>query len=235
MLYLGQAEQPRDGASTKREACIEQMRSDNLPLLSTSIDRAVRLLRSGGVIATPTDTLYGIAANALDARAVERVYAVKGRSDASPLPILVGGVEDLFEYGADVPDVAVELARAFWPGQLTIVAKRSARTPSVVSAGLDTVGMRVADHPVTLRIVAELGAPITATSANVSGAPPLTSALDVVELLGDRLDMVLDGGKLPPSKPSTVIDAVSSPPRILREGAVSRARIERVAGGALGL
>lgn len=178
----------------------------------------------------PTDTVYGIAANALDLDAVDRVFNLKGREDTSPMPVLVGSVEDLNKYGRDVSVEAVTLAEAFWPGQLTIVVSKSDIIPSVVSGGRDTIGLRIADHPVPRHLVTALGAPITATSANISGTAPLASAKSVLEQLGASLDMVFDGGELPPSSPSTVVDATVSPPRILRDGAVPRAAIEHVTG-----
>ena len=202
-------------------------------ILTTSTGRAVEVLRSGGVVALPTDTLYGISANALDADAASRVFSVKGREEFSPLPVFVSDVNDLFLYGRDVPDVAFRLAELFWPGKLTIVVRKSDRIPPVVSGGLVTVGLRIPDHSVPRRIVRELGAPVTATSANVSGKPALTAASDVVAELGARLELVFDGGALSPSLPSTVIDVTAAPPRILREGAVSPSRIQKLAGIAL--
>ena len=200
--------------------------------VSRSFDRALDVLSAGGVIGIPTDTVYGIAANALNECAVNRVFAVKGREDTSPIPVLVGDVEDLFKYGRDIPDEAVDLARAFWPGQLTIVVSRSDRISRLVTGGRETVGLRVADHEIPCRLVAALGAPITATSANISGADSLSSAQAVADQLGASLDLVFDGGQLVPSKPSTVVDTTFQPPRILREGAVSRADVERVTGAA---
>lgn len=199
-------------------------------MLSTSLQEAIDILASGGVVGIPTDTVYGIAANALDEAAVDRVFNLKGREDTSPIPVLVGEVEDLHRYGREVPDEAIALADAFWPGQLTIVVAKSDIIPSVVSGGLDTVGLRVADHPVPRELVSALGAPITATSANISGTEALSSAKSVLEQLGTYLDMVFDGGELPASSPSTVVDATVSPPRILREGAVPREAIEQVTG-----
>ena len=205
----------------------------NPTILSTSISRAVEILGNGGVIALPTDTLYGISANALDDDAAAKVFMVKGREERSPLPIFVSDPGDLYKYGRDIPDAAVRLAEIFWPGKLTIVVRKSDLVPDVVSGGLDTVGLRIPDHPAPREIVAQLGAPITATSANVSGKPALTAAEDVVAELGSRLDLVLDGGNLAPSLPSTVIDVTNDPPRILREGAVSASDIQKLAGVAL--
>ena len=196
-------------------------------MLSTSLDQAVAVLRRGGVIGIPTDTVYGIAANAFDEDAVDRVFRLKGREDTSPIPVLIGEVADLFRYGTNITDEAVALAEAFWPGQLTIVVSKSDLIPPVVSGGLDTVGLRIADHPVPRRLTSDLGAPITATSANISGTESLNSARSVAEQLGTSLDLVLDGGQLAPSRPSTVIDATSSPPKILREGAVPASAIAR--------
>ena len=198
----------------------------NTTILSASISRAVEILSGGGVIALPTDTLYGISANALDDDVASKVFRVKGREERSPLPIFVSDSGDLYKYGRDVPDVAVRLAEAFWPGKLTIVVGKSDQIPDVVSGGLDTVGLRVPDHPAPREIVARLGAPITATSANVSGRPALTTAEDVLAELGSRLDLVLDGGNLAPSLPSTVIDLTADPPIILREGALSATDIQ---------
>lgn len=197
--------------------------------LSTSISRAVQVLRDGGVIALPTDTLYGISANALDAEAAAKVFSVKDRGERSPLPIFVSDPGDLYKYGRDIPDVALRLAEIFWPGKLTIVVGKSDLVPDVVSGGLDTVGLRIPDHSVPREIVAQLGEPITATSANVSGKPALTAAEDVVAELGSRLDLVLDGGILAPSAPSTVIDVTADPPSILREGALSASDIQDAA------
>ena len=201
-------------------------------MLSTSLKQAIDILRNGGVVGIPTDTVYGVAANALDEKAVDKVFDLKGREDTSPIPVLIGQVEDLYRYGREIPEEAIELARAFWPGQMTIVVPKADIIPSVVSGGMDTVGLRIADHPVPRELVSALGAPITATSANISGTDALSSAKSVLEQLGHSLDMVFDGGELPPSRPSTVVDASVSPPRILREGAVPRAAIEQVTGSA---
>ena len=203
---------------------------ENSAILSTSIIRATEILSDGGVIALPTDTLYGVSANALDPAAASKVFGVKGREERSPLPIFVSDPGDLYKYGRDIPDVALRLAEIFWPGKLTIVVAKSDLVPDVVSGGLDTVGLRIPDHPTPREIVAQLGEPITATSANVSGKRALTAAADVLSELGSRLDLILDGGVLAPSAPSTVIDVTANPPRILREGALSASDIQKLSG-----
>ena len=203
--------------------------------ISRSIDSAINTLRKGGVIGAPTDTLYGILADATNEAAVAKVFEVKERLGSSPLPVFVAHVSDLHRYGREIPELACALADRFWPGKLTIVVKKSDLIPSLVSGGLDTVGIRIPDHPVPRSIVAGLGVPVTATSANVSGMPPMTSAEDVARVLGERLDLVYDGGQVIPSQPSTVIDVTVQPPRILRAGAVTRTAIEQVTGVALGM
>ena len=230
MLYLGQADALQFVLSFVPILSRFGLEFIGLRMLSRSLQRAIDILRNGGVIGIPTDTVYGIAANALDENAVDRIFDVKGREDTSPIPVLIGSVDDLHEYGRDVTDEAVALAEAFWPGQVTIVVRKSDIIPSVVSGGLDTVGLRIADHPVPRQLVSALGAPITATSANISGADSLSSAISVLEQLGSSLDMVFDGGRLLPSKPSTVVDTTARPARVLREGAVPRAAIEHVTG-----
>ncbi len=198
--------------------------------ITTSVQRTVRMLRAGGVAAVPTDTLYGVLADALDDSAVGKVFDAKTRAVSTPLPIFISSIDDLFRYGSRVPEVAFRLANEFWPGKLTIVVPRSPLLSSLVSGGLDTIGMRIPDHPVPRAIVALLRSPVTATSANISGMPSLTSGADVARELGERLDIVFDGGELQPSMPSTVIDTSSQPPLILREGAVAVSDIEKVAG-----
>ena len=227
MLYLGQAKYDE---STRPSGWFVNPMTKAGSIISSSISRAVRALSEGGVVALPTDTLYGLSANALDETAASKVFSVKGRQEFSPLPVFVSDTSGLHVYGRDIPDLAERLAEEFWPGKLTIVVRKSMLIPAVVSGGFDTVGLRCPDHPVPRDVVRELGAPITATSANVSGKPPLTSARNVAHELGTRLDMVFDGGQLAPSMPSTVIDATVNPPRILREGALSREELSRVAG-----
>ena len=189
------------------------------------IDEAVETLRNGGVAAIPTDTVYGLAAHGLDPAAVARVFEVKGRPAGMALPLLLADTADLSLCCVDVPDSALSLADAFWPGSLTLVLRRSGAVPDDVTAGGDTVAVRVPDHPVPREIARRLGSPITGTSANRTGLPPATTADEVREQVGDRVDYVLDGGPVRSGVPSTVLDLTRPTPAIVRPGAVSAGAI----------
>ena len=194
------------------------------------VDEAVEVLRNGGVAAIPTDTVYGLAAHGLDAAAVGRVFEVKGRPAGMALPLLLADTRDLPLCCVDVPDSALSLAAAFWPGSLTLVLRRSDAVPDIVAAGGATVAVRVPDHPVPREIARRLGSPITGTSANLSGLPPATTAGEVREQLGDRVEYVLDGGALRSGVPSTVLDLTGPSPVIVRLGAVCAEAIAEVLG-----
>ena len=194
------------------------------------LDAVVRLLRSGGVVAIPTDTLYGLAAAASDVEAVKRLYRIKSRPATMAVPLLIADEGQLDAYSACVPEVARRLAQAFFPGALTLVLPKSDLVPGVVSGGGDTVALRVPDHPVPRAIARLLAGAITGTSANRSGAPSATTAQDVRHQLGSDVDMVLDGGDCRGGLASTVVDVTGPSPRILRQGAVSREALESEIG-----
>ena len=194
------------------------------------VAEVVEVLRNGGVAAIPTDTVYGLAANGLAAAAAARVFEVKGRPAGMALPLLLASADDLSLCCVDVPDSARNLATAFWPGPLTLVLRRSDAVPDAVTGGGDTVGVRVPDHPVPREIAQRLGSPITGTSANRSGLPPATTAAEVREQIGDRVDYVLDGGAARSGVPSTVLDLTGAAPVIVRLGAVPAEAVARVLG-----
>ena len=194
------------------------------------VDEAVKVLSNGGVAAIPTDTVYGLAANGLDDAAASRVFDVKGRPDGMPLPLLLASVDDLSLCCTDVPDPVRVLAESFWPGPLTLVLRRADAVPDAVTGGGDTVGVRVPDHPVPREIARRLGAPITGTSANRSGLPPATTAAEVREQIGDRVDYVLDGGAVRSGVPSTVLDLTGAEPSIVRAGAVAAEAVAKALG-----
>jgi L-threonylcarbamoyladenylate synthase len=194
-----------------------------------AIDRALEVVRCGGLVAYPTDTVYGLAADPANDAAVERLFAAKRRRPDQSTPLLVAGAEDAGRIAAAVPAVARELMRAFWPGALTIVLAKAAAFHSRAVTG-DTVGLRVPGHDVARALAAALGGPITGTSANLAGGPEPLTAADVVAQLGDAIDLVLDGGPCPGGVPSTVVDCTATPPRIVREGAIDREALGRAAG-----
>jgi L-threonylcarbamoyladenylate synthase len=171
-------------------------------------------------VAFPTETFYGLGAAALHPAAVRRVIDVKGRPDDKPLLVLVDSVAMVERIAVEVPARARELMARHWPGALTLVLRARADVPREVTAGSGTVGVRLSAHPVARALVRALGEPVTAPSANPSGAPPPTTAAQVVAYFGDRLALVLDAGPTPGGTPSTVLDVTRDPPRLVRAGAV---------------
>lgn len=188
------------------------------------VEKAVGVLRNGGVIAMPTDTLYALTAAAEDAEAVRRVFAIKGRQQGRPLPLFVTGIE-MAERIAVLNDAARSLAARFWPGQLTIVVAKRQDYDSEALAGSQTVGLRVPDNEVARAVVATLDAAVTGTSANLSGGPDPVSADEVRRQLGDRIDLILDAGPCVHGVGSTIVNCTGAEPVILRQGAVPADRI----------
>jgi L-threonylcarbamoyladenylate synthase len=185
-----------------------------------TVRRAGRLLRLGQVVAFPTDTVYGVGAHAFQVEAVAALYAAKNRPAAKAIPILVAQIEDMARVARPVPNVAWELAERFWPGGLTLVLPRAQKVPPIVTAGGDSVAVRCPDHSIPLALMNSLGAPLAATSANLSGQPSPTTARQVVLQLAGRVPLIIDGGECPGGVPSTVVDLSVNPPRLLRAGAI---------------
>lgn len=196
-----------------------------------AIAHAAALLRTGRLIAFPTETVYGLGADATDGEAVAAIFAAKGRPSFNPLIVHVTSLEEA-ERHVVLPDAARKLAQGFWPGALTLVAPRRPDSPLslLVSAGLDTVAIRVPAHPVAAALLAAAQTPVAAPSANVSGRVSATTAAHVAEGLGEKTDMILDGGATPLGLESTVIGFDGETPVLLRPGAIARADIEAVAG-----
>ncbi len=181
---------------------------------------AARILREGGLVAFPTDTVYGVGALVFHQQAVDRLYIAKVRDREKAIPVLVANVRDLNRIAKHVPPAAWQLAGAFWPGALSMVLERSALVPDAVTAGGPTVAVRVPDHPVALALIERVGAPLATTSANLSGQPSAVTADEVEASLGDAIDLILDGGPCPGGVASTVIDLSVTPPRIVRQGPI---------------
>jgi L-threonylcarbamoyladenylate synthase len=186
---------------------------------SAVLERAAQALRRGDLVAFPTETFYGLGAAALDAPAVQRVVSAKGRPEHKPLLVLVDSIAMAESVAAEVPPPARALMLRWWPGPLTIVLRASARVPGAVTAGTGTVGLRLSPHPVARGVVGALGAPVTAPSANASGQPPPSTADGVLAYFEGVIAMVLDAGPTPGGLPSTVVDATTDPPRVIRQGA----------------
>jgi L-threonylcarbamoyladenylate synthase len=195
-----------------------------------TIDRAARILRGGGLVAFPTETVYGLGAHALDPEAVERIYAAKGRPAYNPLIVHVASEDAARALAADWPASASRVARAFWPGPVTLVVRKQPIVPDVVTAGLDSVAVRVPAHPVALALIRAAGIPIAAPSANRSMELSPTRARHVIESLGDRVDLVLDGGETTVGIESTVLDLRGARPAILRPGVIGPRELEPLIG-----
>lgn len=202
-----------------------------LTITPETIERAVHCLREGGLVAFPTETVYGLGANALDGRAVARIFEAKGRPHFNPLIVHVNGLAEA-ETFAIFDGQARRLAETFWPGPLTLVLPRKAESGlnDLVSAGLPSVAIRVPAHPVALELIATAGLPIAAPSANPSGRVSPTQAAHVAADLGDKVDMILDGGPCTAGLESTIIALTDDMPVLLRAGAFDRAALEDVLG-----
>lgn len=186
------------------------------------------MLRRGGVLAYPTDTVYGLGAHAFMDEAVARVFRIKGRPQGQALPLLLARPEDLEMVARDIPPWAWELARRFWPGALTLVLKKAPFLCSLALGRGDTVAARIPAHPIPLAIIRALGAPITGTSANRSGGPSPATAEEVRRELGAEVDLILEGGPAPRGVESTILDLAGERPWVLRQGAVPLEEIEKV-------
>jgi tRNA threonylcarbamoyl adenosine modification protein (Sua5/YciO/YrdC/YwlC family) len=196
----------------------------------TEPDRAAALLGAGKLVAVPTETVYGLAADAAQGAAVEAVYAAKGRPEQKPLNVLVDGMAMAETVCRDIPPLAYDLARAFWPGPLTMILWGTGTLPPVVAAGGATQGVRCPDQALTLAVIRALGRPLAAPSANLSGQPSPKTAQAVLAGLAGRIDAVLDGGPCTLGIESTIVDLTVTPPRILRQGGLSRAALEQICG-----
>src|SRR5215216_5664187 len=184
-----------------------------------SIARALNVLQAGGLVAFPTDTVYGVGALAFDAKAVESIYLAKDRPIEKAIPVLIGDPADLEKVGTDIPDSARKLAARFWPGPLTILVPKRMDLPESVSATA-TVGARVPDHEVARSLLRAAG-PMAVTSANISGKQSPVTAQEVYDQLKDRIALIIDGGKTPGGVPSTLVDCTSAEIKVLREGPIS--------------
>lgn len=193
-----------------------------------ALAQAAAVLRAGGLVAFPTDTVYGVGAHALLPDAVARLYTAKVRPEGKAIPLLLADAADIERVSRDLPPLAWRLIAAFWPGALTLVAPRSAWLPDIITAGGPTVAVRLPDHPTPRALARALGAPLAATSANLSGQAEATTAAEVLAQLEGRIELLLDGGVCAGGVASTVLDLTVHPPAILRAGALDLAPLQRL-------
>jgi len=191
---------------------------------------AVRILLQGGLVVFPTDTVYGVAALAEDARAVARIYEAKQRPRHMPIPVMVADPDGVMEVARPLAGFW-PLAEAFWPGPLTIILPRTEALPAIVTAGGDTVALRIPDHPLALALLRSVDAPLAVTSANLSGQPPARTAHEALAQLNHRVNAIVDGGATPGGLPSTIVDLTCSPPKIRRSGPISHQQLQKILAG----
>ncbi len=192
------------------------------------IDQAAAVLRDGGLVAFPTETVYGLGANALSEEAVLGIFAAKGRPSDNPLIVHLASSGDLARVARALPRAGTRLAKRFWPGPLTLILPKHPAVPLATTAGLDTVAVRVPSHPVAHQLISRAGVPIAAPSANLSGRPSLTSPSHLLRELSGRVDVILLGGDSPIGLESTVVDVTTRPPRVLRPGGLTLERVRQV-------
>jgi L-threonylcarbamoyladenylate synthase len=195
-----------------------------------AIEEAARIIRNGGLVGMPTETVYGLAANALDAKAVAKIFEAKGRPQDNPLIVHISAFEQIRRLVKSVPESAEKLAKAYWPGPMTMVLEKSDLIPDIVSAGLPTVGIRFPSHPAAQALITAAGVPIAAPSANRSGLPSTTTAEHVMRDMDGRIDAVLDGGTCGVGVESTIVTLASDPPRLLRPGGITLEQLQAVLG-----
>ena len=194
------------------------------------VDKGISILEKGGVVAFPTDTVYGLGAAANNPQAVARIYVVKERPRHMPLPLLLAHTVQISEVAESVPPLAWLLAERFLPGALTLVLSKSRSVPDIVTAGGTTVAVRIPAHPVPIALIEGLGVPVLGTSANLSGRPSTLEASEVYSQFEGRIALVIDGGRCPGGRESTIVDVTGEVPVVLREGAITLRELKLVCG-----
>lgn len=194
------------------------------------LDQAAELLRNGGLVAFPTETVYGLGGNALDPEASKKIYGAKGRPSDNPLIVHISDSQELEDLVIDIPDKAKKLAEKFWPGPLTMVFYKGEKVPFATTGGLNTVAIRMPEHPIALALIRTAKVCVAAPSANTSGKPSPTLAQHVIDDLDGKVDMIIDGGSVGIGLESTIVDVTVDPPMILRPGYITKAKIEEVIG-----
>ena len=210
------------------ETKIVPMKEENLD--KNALEEAGEVIKKGGLVAFPTETVYGLGGNALDEAAAGKIYRAKGRPSDNPLIVHICRLEDIYPIVKEVPEGALKLADAFWPGPLTMILRKSDKVPYATTGGLDTVAVRMPGHKTALAFIGAAGGYVAAPSANTSGKPSPTLAKYVTEDLGGRIDMIIDGGRIAIGLESTIVDLTETVPVILRPGYITKEMLEKVLG-----
>jgi L-threonylcarbamoyladenylate synthase len=195
--------------------------------IALQVDRAIEIVKGGGIVAFPTDTVYGLGGDAFNSEVAERIYRVKQRPRSLPLPVLLAGSTQVDAVVEFTPGIARFLMKCFWPGGLTLVLPKRASLPEIISAGSDNVAIRIPNHVVPLTIIHGLGAPIIGTSANISDKPSPVTAQEVEQQLGSEIDLIINTDRCPGGLESTVVDVTGETPVILRQGIIPEDEIKR--------
>ena len=206
------------------------MTTQLLSITERDLERAAAIIRSGGLVAIPTETVYGLGANGLDAEAVKKIFLAKGRPQDNPLILHIHDAAQLHDFCREVPETALRLAEAFWPGPLTMILPVREIVPKTTTAGLDTVGVRCPDNDATRKIIRLAGVPIAAPSANTSGKPSTTTAEHVLHDMDGKIDAIVDGGPCRVGVESTIVDLTGPQPRLLRPGGIGPEALEALLG-----
>jgi len=195
-------------------------------VLQEQVKKGVKILKAGGIVAFPTDTVYGLGADAFNSKAVERIYEVKNRPKHIPFPLLISDLSQISTIAAPASQVALFLAKHFWPGGLTLILHKTASLPTYLT-NQSTIAVRIPNHPIPLALIQGLGKPIIGTSANISGKLNNLTISKVKQQLGDKVDLIIDGGKCPNGSESTIVDITGEMPAILRQGIIPKHEIEK--------
>lgn len=193
-----------------------------------SIKLAAELIEEGEIIAFPTDTLYGLGCSIFDENAIRNLFELKCRNLTKPINALIGSIEQLSYVAENIPLIVYEVIKEFWPGDLTLILQKKNEIPNILTNGMNTIGVRMPNNEVTLRLICEVDKPLATTSANISGKPSITNAKQVLDNFRNKIPLILDSGESKIGKESTIISLVTEPPSIIRQGSLSIEKLKRI-------
>ncbi|MHA2309351.1 MAG: L-threonylcarbamoyladenylate synthase [Candidatus Heimdallarchaeaceae archaeon] len=212
---------------------MKDLQTETIELSSeSSIQKAIKLaaemIDEGEIIAFPTDTLYGLGCNVFNESAIRNLFEIKNRSFTNPINVLIGSIEQLSYVAENIPIIAHKVIKEFWPGDLTIILHKRSMVPNILTNGKGTIGVRLPNNDVTLRLICEIDKPLATTSANISERPSITNADQILENFKDKIPLILDGGESKIGEESTIISLVTEPPSVIRLGSLSIEKLKRI-------